>query len=186
LTRTATTEVAQKVIVSQAEMMRYHDRERIQGYCQSCEKFGVFWSCPPFEEDPMSQLPEWTHAVLVTQKTRVTAGASKDELISQFLTAREILGETMKRWEIDGVTAVIAGHCSGCTDCTRPRGLPCTAPERMRYSLEALGFDVSGLAEGLAGQTMHWPASGVPDYLITVGALLCPRQELAAQLMKAE
>jgi predicted metal-binding protein len=185
LNPTATTDAAQKVIVSQAEMMRYHDPERIQSYCLSCEKYGLFWSCPPFEEQPLSQLPEWTHALLVTQKTRIAAGSSKDELISQFLSAREILGETMKRWEVAGTVAVIAGHCSGCTACTRPKDMPCSAPERMRYSLEALGFDVSGLAEGLAGQTMHWPSSGVPDYLITVGALLCPRRELAEQLMHA-
>ncbi len=183
---TATTDAAQKVIVSLAEMMRYHDPERIQSYCRSCEKYGVFWSCPPFEEQPLSQLSAWTHAVLVTQKTRITAGSSKDELIDQFLTAREILGETMKRWEIDGTVAVIAGHCSGCTLCTRPKDMPCSAPERMRYSLEALGFDVTGLAEGLAGQSMHWPTSGVPDYLITVGALLCPSLALAKQLGDAD
>ena len=52
----------------------------------------------------------------------------------------------------------------------------------MRYSLEALGFDVTGLAEGLAGQTMQWPAHGVPEYLLLVGAMLCPSHDVAETL----
>jgi len=167
------------VLVSKADMLRHHDPERIQGYCRSCEKYGLYWSCPPFAETPLEQLPEWSHAVLVTQKTRVEAGASKDDLIAQFLASRQTFGDMMLGWECAGALAVVAGHCFGCTRCTRSRGIACCAPSRLRYSLEALGFDVTGLAEGLAGQTMHWPASGVPDYLITVGALLCAHRDLA-------
>ncbi|MEI7431007.1 MAG: DUF2284 domain-containing protein [Betaproteobacteria bacterium] len=179
MTKIARTEVAQTVIVSKAEMMQHHDPVRIQDYCRSCEKYGMYWSCPPFEEQPLTQLSEWSHAVLVTQKTQVATGSTKEELISQFLDARQVLIELMKQFESDHVLAVIAGHCFGCTACTRSKGVACCAPSRMRYSLEALGFDVTGLAEGLAGQTMHWPTSGMPDYLITVGALLCPNLDLA-------
>ncbi len=182
MTKPPMTEAAQTVIVSKADMMRYHDPVRIQDYCRSCEKFGLFWSCPPFEEQPLAQLPEWTHAVLVTQKTFLTAGTSKDDLIQQFLDARQILGDMMIEWENGDSVAVVAGHCFGCTVCTRSKGVACCTPSKMRYSLEALGFDVTGLAEGLAGVTMHWPISGVPDYLITVGALLCPRLDLARGL----
>jgi len=182
VTNTARTEVAQTVIISKAKMMQYHDPVRIQDYCRSCEKYGMYWSCPPFEEQPLARLSEWSHAVLVTQKTLVMTGSTKEELISQFLDARQVLIDLMKLYESDHVLGVIAGHCFGCTTCTRPKGIACCAPSRMRYSLEALGFDVTGLAEGLAGQTMHWPTSGMPDYLITVGALLCPSLDFAMSL----
>jgi len=182
LTLLAMSDAVHTVIVSKAEMLRYHDPERIQSYCLACEKYGQYWSCPPFEEQPLEQLAEWSHALLVTQKTPVLAGSTPEQLISQFLGARQILGETLLRWETPGTVAVIAGHCFGCSGCTRAKGLACCAPEQMRYSLEALGFDVTGLAEGLAGQTMHWPSSGVPDYLIMVGAVLCPDRDLAMRL----
>ncbi|MEI7611581.1 MAG: DUF2284 domain-containing protein [Betaproteobacteria bacterium] len=174
------TEAARTMIVSKAEMMRYHDPVRIQSYCLSCEKYGMYWSCPPFEEQPLTELPEWSHALLVTQKTRVIPGSTKEELISQFLVARQVLGDMILEWETEESVAVIAGHCFGCTGCTRAKGLACCSPSQMHFSLEALGFDVSGLAEGLAGQSMHWPANGVPDYLIMVGALLCPSLDLAS------
>lgn len=185
MTQTTATEAAQAVIVSRNEMLRYHDPARIQSYCQSCEKYGMFWSCPPFEEQPLEQLAPWTHAVLVTQKTWIKTGSTNAELMQQFEDARQILGNLLFANERGNAVAVVAGHCFGCTACTRPKGLPCSSPQAMHYSLEALGFDVSGLAERLAGQTMHWPASGVPDYLITVGALLCANPELATRIEAA-
>ncbi len=181
MTPPATTEPARTVIVSKAAMMRHHDPERIQGYCRGCEKFGLFWSCPPFESPPLSRLPAWTHALLMTQKTWVDASSTPAALIAQFMASREILSAGMTPAEGDGVVAVIAGHCSGCRVCTRPKGIPCNVPARMRYSLEALGFDITGLAGQLAGETVHWPKSGVPDYLMIVGALLCASHELAQQ-----
>ena len=176
------TTTVQSVVASKADMMRYRDPERIQGYCRSCDHYGMYWSCPPFEAQPFETLPAWSHAVLLTQKTPVAAGSTPADLVQQFLAARQSLGERMMQWETDGALAVIAGHCFGCKACTRAKGVACCVPARMRYSLEALGFDVTGLTEGLAGQLIDWPASGVPAYLMIVGALLCPRRDLAERL----
>lgn len=173
-------EVVRAVLASKADMMGYYDPDRIQGYCRACGKYGLFWSCPPFEDDPLTRLPEWTHAVLMTQKTWVDA--SRD-LIDQFMAARQILGETLMRKETGGAVSVIAGHCAGCSSCTRSKGTACHVPSRMRYSLEALGFDVTGLAEGLAGQKMDWSPSGKPAYLLIVGALLCPSLDIAESIV---
>ena len=175
-------DVLRAVVAGRTEMMRYHDPARVQGYCRSCEKYGAYWSCPPFEQQPLDQLPPWTDAVLVTQQTPVEPGSTPADLVEQFLVARERLGRALMAREGDGVVAVIAGHCFGCTACTRARGVACCVPSRLRYSLEALGFDVTGLAEGLAGQRIDWPASGVPASLMIVGALLCAGHDQAMRL----
>jgi hypothetical protein len=165
-------------------LMRHHDPERVQGYCRSCEKYGRFWSCPPFAAPPLAGFPEWTHAVIVCRQTPIAPGTTKEQLVERFLVERVSFGERVRRIEAgcERVTGLVAGHCSGCADCTRAEGKPCRAPERMRYSLEAVGFDVTGLAEGLAGVKIHWPKSGVPAYLTTVGALLCNGEMVATAL----
>lgn len=168
------TEAARTTLVSREDMMRHYDPERIQGYCRACDKYGLFWSCPPFDAPPLESLPSWSRALLITQKTWVPKDACKDDLIRWFLAARNTLGEFMTTQETDGAIAIIAGHCSGCPTCPRARGGACCAPTRMRYSLEALGFDITKMVEDLAGQTMDWPESGAPDYLLVVGALLIP------------
>lgn len=172
-------------IASKADMMRHHDPVRIQGYCASCEKHGRYWSCPPFASPPLAGLPHWETAVILCQKTLVAPGSTKDSLLTQFLEARGVFAASVIEMErrLPRVTALIAGHCAGCAHCTRPEGKACNRPTRMHYSLEAVGFDVTGLAEGLAGQKLHWPKEGLPDYLTTVGALLCPDSATAHALV---
>lgn len=175
------------VVVGKDGLMRFHDRERILSYCRSCEKFGAFWSCPPFETPPLVAFPEWSHAVIVCLKTGVKPGTTKDQLIARFLDSRVHFGALMRRMEARcaQATALVAGHCSGCETCTRTKGKACRTPERLRYSLEAVGFDVTGLAEGLVKQKVHWPKTGLPNYLTTVGALLCPNQTSAEDVCTA-
>ena len=96
------------LIVSRAQMLRHHDPERIQAYCQSCEKFGQYWSCPPFAEQPLAHLGAWTHAVLVTQKTPVDPLLTNEELIAHFLAARETLCDALRHAESAG--ALPDGH----------------------------------------------------------------------------
>lgn len=175
------------VVSTSAELLRYHEPERIQSYCRSCEKYGVYWSCPPFARSPLSEFPEWTHVVILCRRVPLAPGTTHAEMLERFQRTRIGFGETVRQLEArrTGVTALIAGHCAGCTECTRGQGLPCRTPTRMRYSLEAVGFDVTCLAEALAGITLHWPKNGAPDYLTTVGALLCPDETVASALRAA-
>jgi predicted metal-binding protein len=174
-------------LATKADLLCHHDPERVQGYCHGCEKYGRFWSCPPFTAPPLASFPEWTHAVIVCQRIWLEPGTTRTQLIERFLAARVGFGERIRRLEgrEARVTGLVAGHCPGCTDCTRSEGKACRAPERMRHSLEAVGFDVTALVGALTGLRLHWPKSGVPDYLTTVGALLCPEEAVAARLREA-
>jgi hypothetical protein len=176
------------VLASRDELMRFHDPERIQGYCRTCEKHGQYWSCPPFAAQPLAGFPDWSHAIIVCRRTMVTPGSTREQLLDRFQTARVDFGDRLRKMEaaVPGSTALVAGHCSGCPTCTRPDARPCRWPERMRYSLEAVGFDVTGLAEGLAGQKLDWPRNGaMPAHLTTIGAVLCPNADTAHWLHAA-
>ena len=167
--------------------MGFRDPVRVQGYCQACEKFGQYWSCPPFVADPLESFPAWSLAVIICQQIPLQAGLGREQVLERFLEARL---EFARRLEESleghtGHTCLIAGHCSGCPSCTRSKGEPCRCPERLRYSLEAVGFDVTGLAEGLAGQTLDWPKEGSPGYLTLVGAVLCADEEKASHILRA-
>ena len=109
-------------VVGKADLMRHHDIDRIQGYCRDCGMYGKFWSCPPFDSQPLTALPEWTHAVLVMWQTPVHIPDDLNALIEQFQAARRQLGEILIDCEPQGSTAVIAGQCFGCSDCVRGRG----------------------------------------------------------------
>lgn len=155
-------------------LLRYHDPVKIHGHCASCPDYGCVWSCPPFETPVLESLPPWDHALLAILRTPIAPGTPAAGMVGSFhdsrRTFRTLLLEAEAR--VGGTTALVAGYCQGCERCTRPDGLSCPTPSRLRYSLEALGFDVSALTEGLTGMRIQWPKEGVPEYLLTVGALL--------------
>lgn len=172
-------------VVSKADLMGHHDVDRIQGYCRDCGMYGKLWSCPPFDSQPLTDFPEWTHAVLAMWQTPVSTPDDMNALIAQFQSARRHLGEILMECEQPGTIAVIAGQCFGCSDCLRARGGACCAPARMRYSLESLGFDVSTLTEAFLGHRLAWAADKTPDTLTLVGALFCRNHDTATQAERA-
>jgi len=174
-------------LATKEELMRFHDAVRIEGYCKACDKHGSVWSCPPFGSPPLESYPEWTHVVLLCHKCPVRQETTQAQLMELFHSARAAFNIRIRELESrqPGATALVAGQCSGCEPCSRLEGLPCRFPEQMRHSLEAIGFDVTQLSESLVGQKLHWPKSGMPEYLMTVGALLCPDKTSAEALCRA-
>jgi predicted metal-binding protein len=167
-------------IADRAAMLRHHDPVRIHGYCANCPQHGRVWSCPPFGVPGLDLLGAWDHAVLVFGKVWTAPGATQAGMLEGFQRARTAFRALLTARETEGVKALVAGHCAACERCARPE--PCRAPEALRYSLEAVGFDVTGLAEGLAGQRILWPKEGLPEYLLTAGALLCTGRDRAEAL----
>jgi predicted metal-binding protein len=123
----------------------------------------------------------------VTLKTWTRLEEGREGMIEIFHASRRTFRRLLLKAEsrVPGTTALVAGYCQGCEACCRPEGLSCRAPSELRYSLEAVGFDVTALAEHLAGQRIQWPQEGIPDYLLTVGALLCPGGACAEELRQA-
>lgn len=66
------------------------------------------------------------------------------------------------------------GVCHICKpeECTRIKGEPCIAPERVRPSLEAFGFDMGKTSAELLRIEMKWSINGIlPEYFILVSGL---------------
>ena len=123
-------------------LARFRDAARIGGYCRSCPRYGATWACPPFEFEVESLFEGRTTALIIA--TRITPAEA-------------------------GV-----GECFACPGepCTRPEGLPCRHPERVRPSLEACGFDLERTASELFGIEMRWGRNGLlPEYLTLVCGL---------------
>ena len=70
--------------------------------------------------------------------------------------------------------AFFAGTCHLCLDedCTRKAGLPCRYPDKIRPSLEAVGFDMGKTSAELLNIEMKWTeGSRLPEYYTLVSGL---------------
>ena len=75
-----------------------------------------------------------------------------------------------------------SGGCTLCSECTRPKGEPCRQPDRMRYSLDSFGFDLSAITEELLGIKLLWCKGRLPAYYTLIHALL--EKEPASSMVK--
>jgi predicted metal-binding protein len=162
--------------------LAHFDPARVLSYCAGCPNFESRWSCPPFPDHSLDRLGNWSHAVVAARKVPLpfeeipsTPEGANAWALDRFHASRAEFREILLKLEkaFPGSRALVAGHCVQCTACAREVGDPCRFPEAMRYSLEAVGFDVTSLTAGILGVSIHWPSQGLPEYYLTVGALLC-------------
>lgn len=75
----------------------------------------------------------------------------------------------------------LAGTCHICSKekCTRIKREPCIAPESIRPSLEAFGFDISKTSSELLKVEMLWSKNGIlPEYFTLVSGIFTTKETI--------
>ena len=166
---------------------RYRDVERFDALCAQCPSYGKMWCCPPFAFNPatvsdgfktvtlMATTIEFDQTVYeacqgAREKSRKVSREAMEDVWSG------LLPELLERERQCPGSRAFTFRCSLCPEgCTRPEGKPCRHPDRMRQSLEAVGFDVSTAARDLLGVNLEWSSDGsLPRYISIVTALMTP------------
>jgi predicted metal-binding protein len=65
-----------------------------------------------------------------------------------------------------------SGGCNNCDICTRKDGIPCRLPDKMRYSMDAFGFDLTAITKDLFDIDIQWCKDGLPEYFTLIHGLL--------------
>ena len=161
------------------------DVPRFLGYCQDCPNCGRYWSCPPFTFDPAALWARYDRLLLFVRRVAFPKGRlfpgerrafERTELPKiKGDMARELLALEAAH---PGSLALFPGRCDGCPVCARVAGEPCRTPDRMRYSIEALGGDCGGALETYFGEKLQWAQGNrLPAQLSFLGGLLLPADE---------
>lgn len=156
---------------------RFRDAERFAACCRACPNYGHSWGCPPFAEDPAETFAGYRTALLVATKiTPETSDLPMQEAGRLIRPERIRLERRLLELErrTGGRAFSYVGSCLYCPEgsCTRPEGLPCRHPDKVRPSLEACGFDIGRTTEELFGIRLLWDTEGrLPAYLTLVCAL---------------
>ena len=156
------------------------DVPRFLGYCLDCPNSGRFWSCPPFEFDPREIWERYGALLLYAQKIvfrkdRLFPGERRAFEATELPKVKAGLARELLAMEAEapGSLALFAGKCDLCPACARTERKACRMPDRMRYSIEALGGDCGGALEKYFGETLQWSAGQrLPEQIILLGGLL--------------
>lgn len=154
----------------------YSARAATEAACVACPNYGKSWSCPPLGKNLTDSYASFRKVKLYVARIPVAPATPISESARLLAPAKKRLLTHLREIEerTQGRICGLAGVCELCSDegCTRPAGLPCRYPEKVRPSLEALGYDVGKAVKGLTGLDILWGKDGyLPEYLLLVGAL---------------
>lgn len=148
-------------------------------YCKECNAYDKKWSCPSFDFDPIdywrkfSQLKVYGKKIYLKDDDTITMDNFNDCITEVKLALTGELYEEEKK--IPGSVALSAGSCIYCGEdnCEKKYHRPCKFPEKLRYSIEALGGNVGMTAQKLLGIELLWcEENSLPEYFVLVGGLL--------------
>lgn len=158
----------------------YRDADKFIAYCKQCNRYDAYWACPPFHSDTNQYISVYKHAYLIGTKIKLgdamikecsTPAWCKDISYRIIEEVRRKLDNRLLELEREypGSRSFFAGTCHWCASCTRAEGKPCIYPDKIRPSLEAIGFDISKTSSELLHIELKWSKEGMlPEYFTLV------------------
>lgn len=164
---------------------KYVDPPVFMEYCKVCANYKKRWSCSPLDIEPLSFLSSYSDIRLFGLEIFLDKKSLEGIVCEAFDVPKqidEILDVEKKRLtnflireekKIPKSQYLFSGACEICTTCTRIDENPCRFPERMRYSIEAVGADMSKISEEILGIKVLWmKGATIPEHLTLISGLL--------------
>ena len=167
---------------------RYIDIPTFTEYCKACPNYDRLWSCPSYTFDVEAFWNQFQTLDLFAVKIIYNdnyAGKQFSEhkiadIMRQSLNVEKArMSQALFRLEekFPGSVSLSAGSCSLCHDnCTRPDGLPCRYPDKLRYSIESLGGNVGPSANAWALTLNGWKKADCLTTLFLSAACFAGKQ----------
>lgn len=182
INRTPSAEISIHVklaVIESRQLTEYESKREIEKLCEQCPTYGGKWSCPP-HSPAFSQynLDEYPYAAMILFSCDLDQFSyTKTEYI-KIKAANTIMKSRMDRLmrgleqAADGVM-ISNGNCRLCNPCSKKKGESCKKPERMRFSMEALGLNVGRITSDIFSHELLWyKDKKIPRYLSAAACLL--------------
>lgn len=186
--------------VAMSALLFCHKPDEVLTFCQACKNYGKNYSCPQFDFETTTWLADYDYATLIltitptaelaNRRAELAAGdyrsatyqqyskGDDDDLFMRismyaFEQIKYKLNDKLLKYErrAAGVISIPPGSCSYCKSCAKARGERCLYPEKLRYSLEALGFLVSAVLDVFFDYEIDWRARDFGTDFVTISAL---------------
>lgn len=162
---------------------KYQDQEKYIAYCRECPRYNTAWSCPPLPFNVDSYLERFNCINVMCAKINLSPQIIDEAdtpdkiktvgwniLLSVKLNMEEKLRQLEKH--ILGSVSLSSGGCNLCKVCSRKDNMPCRQPDKMRYSLDAFGFDLTVITKDMFDINILWCKERLPEYFTLIHGIL--------------
>ncbi len=165
---------------------KYQDRDKFMAFCRECPRYDALWSCPPlsFDADKFLEPYAWINVLCARNRPDAETIQAADTAEKIRTMGWDIVSavkldtdERIRKLEaqIPESLSLSSGGCNLCKSCTRKSGSPCRQPDKMRYSLDAFGFDLTAITKDVFHIDILWCRDSLPEYFTLIHALLADR-----------
>lgn len=166
------------------------EKEYFDGLCKSgCPNYKKKWSCPPFAPQFTNFVEGWDKLFVLYFRTDMEQYHYIKNDYLKIKAANIILKSRADKF-LRKMTAlcgsyISTGSCRLCRPCKCKIDLPCARPEIMTYSFEALGINVSQLADKFFQKPLLWyKPYCLPEYTSVVCGLLTNAEIMAEDIQR--
>lgn len=164
-------------------LKEYCDKEKFIGFCKKCKNYNNVWSCPPVKFNSDEYLKEYDNAYIIGTKViydeKTINNTNTEEKISKvteetFHDVKKLLATIFLKLEkeYENTKFISSGVCDICNECSRSLNKPCRYPEKMRYSFDSFGVDLSRISSEVLNTEIKWSKGKLPEYYTLVSAFM--------------
>jgi len=156
----------------------FHPSEVIELCRKGCINYNKKWCCPPLSElfDKLSN--GYDRAIILCMYLFTDEFCHVKHKYLRIRAANMLLKGLSNKLsrgfesKLDGY-ALLNGSCNLCKPCGMKMRQHCKKPEKMRYSMEATGINVSNLLSEVLGFDLQWySAERMPEYTSVASCVL--------------
>lgn len=164
-----------------SQLKKYLAQKESNEACKYCSEYDNRWCCPSGVPDAEEYMSPYEYAYLIAVQIFYS-----EELRSRIHTpegvkmVRETLYDRIQlqvqliliELEKQFPGSISISTCMLCKRCSRRDKKPCIHPDRMRYSMTAMGFKFAELLKEELDLQIYWSADSLPEYNVMISALL--------------
>lgn len=142
-----------------------------------CINYNQKWSCPPCSPDFISYTHKFNNIFIIMLQTDISNfnyiknSYLKIKAANSILKSR--LEKTVRSFMSKDTHYILSGSCRLCKPCKKKINQKCVHPDKMSYSFEALGINVSELVKNCFQIELQWYSkNNLPEYTCVVGGII--------------
>lgn len=160
------------------QLVKYEEKKKFDLLCEKgCPNYNKKWSCPPLSPSYSKFISKYENIFVVVIFTKLDQFSYIKNDYLKVKAANTIMkskvDKALRSFISDDCYYISTGSCRMCKPCKRKLNQPCAHLDKMAYSFEALGINVSEMVSDLFDFELKWyKKKSLPEYTSVVAGLI--------------
>ena len=151
-------------------LKKYMKFEYFTNLCkEGCPNYNSNYTCPPNSPKFTDYIKGYKSSLVIAMYMSIPKHGTIADT-HQYL--RSVLSDLLIPLEkkVNGLLTD-GGRCLLCKSCAYEDDLPCRFPQKMRFSMEAMGIDLAGVSQDILKHSIIWNNEGENSYCTVMGSV---------------